>query len=153
MFLSLALFSSTPLFASDACSYLTNEEVERVTGRELLFKLTSVPLPNGAGTVCDSNIVRVIVLAGENSEQALKKMIKDFGREGEERFPVSDLGDRAYALHLKPRTEHERPTALVAVTSGVTTAAISVRAEEGQLAESAQPAAVELAKIVVSKLD
>jgi hypothetical protein len=39
-----ALFSSSPLFASDACSYLTNEEVERITGRELLFKLTSMPL-------------------------------------------------------------------------------------------------------------
>jgi hypothetical protein len=66
----------------------------------------------------NSSIVRVVVLTGENSKQAWEKMIKDFGREDEERFPVSDLGDHAYALHLKPRTEHDYPTALVAVTSG-----------------------------------
>jgi hypothetical protein len=103
--------------------------------------------------VCDSNIVRVIVLTGDNSEQVLEKMIKDFDREGEERIPISDLGEHAYALHLEARTEHELPTVLVAVTSGTTTAAISVRAKEGQSAESAEPEAVALAKIVVSKLD
>jgi hypothetical protein len=71
----LALLGSTPAFASDACSYVTNEDVERVTGRKLLFQLTSMPLPDGAGTLCDSNIVRVIVLSGENSEQVWEKMI------------------------------------------------------------------------------
>jgi 3-deoxy-D-manno-octulosonic-acid transferase len=66
---------------------------------------------------------------------------------------VSSLGDHAYVLHLAPRNEREYPTALVVVTSGTNTAAISVRAKEGQTAESAQPEAVELAKLVVSKLN
>ena len=149
----LALLGSTPVFASDACSYVTNEDVEHVTGRKLLFQLTSMPLSDGAGTLCDSNIVRVIVLSGENSEQVWEKMIKDVGREAEERSPVSSLGEHAYVLHLAPRNEREYPTALVVVTSGTNTAAISVRAKEGQSAESAQSAAVELAEIVISKLN
>jgi hypothetical protein len=149
----LALLGSTPVFASDACSYVANEDVERVTGRKLLFQLTSMPLPDGAGTLCDSNIVRVIVLSGENSEQVWEKMIKDAGREAEEPSSVSSLGDHAYVLHLAPRNEREYPTALVVATSGTNTVAISVRAKEGQSAESAQPAAVELAKIVISKLE
>lgn len=66
---------------------------------------------------------------------------------------MSSLGEHAYVLHLTPRNEREYPTALVVVTSGTNTAAISVRAKEGQSAESAQPAAVELAEIVISKLN
>jgi hypothetical protein len=149
----LALLSPTPVFAGDGCSYLTNEEVEQVLGRKLLFHLTSTPLPDGAGTMCDSNIVRVVVLTGANSSAALDRMIKDFGRAGEERNPLAELGDQAFALHLEPRKENDRPTALVAVSAKAATAAISVRAEDGQSAASAQPQAVALAKIVMSKLD
>ena len=66
---------------------------------------------------------------------------------------MSSLGDHAYVLRLAPRNEREYPTALVVVTSGTNTAAISVRAKDGQSPESAEPEAVELAKIVMSKLE
>src|SRR5687767_12405480 len=86
-----------PLLAAEDCPYLTNAEVEEVTERELtLFKLTSMPLPDGAGTLCDSSIVRVIFLPGENSASRLDEMMKGAGRDQEQRFPIADLGEEAY---------------------------------------------------------
>ena len=137
---------------TEGCSFLTNAEIERITERKLLFKLTSMPLPNGIATVCDSDIVRVVVFSGENSEKHWEDMLKGFGREGQERIAISGLGDKAYALHLKPRTEHEYPTAITAVTIGAQLAVLSVRAKKGEPAESAQPQATELTKIVLGRL-
>ena len=139
------------LMAADECAFLTNEEIEKITGRELLFKLRSMPLPDG-GVVCDSNIARVVVLSGENSEGRLADMMKGAGREQTEQVPLTGLGQSAYALNLDPRAENEYATALVVATSGQYTAAVSIRAKPGEPAASAQPQAIELAKIVVSRL-
>ena len=71
-----------PLQAEEGCPFLSNAEVEELTGRKLeLFKLTSMTLPDGAGTLCDSEIARVVVLFGENSASRLDDMMKEFGRE------------------------------------------------------------------------
>ena len=41
-----------PLQAEEGCPFLSNAEVEELTGRKLeLFKLTSMTLPDGAGTL------------------------------------------------------------------------------------------------------
>jgi hypothetical protein len=147
-------FASQPLLAADGCPYLTNAEVEAVTERELeLFKLSSMPLPDGAGTACDSSIVRVIVLVGENAVRQLDDMMKSVGRDQEEHFPVADLGEAAYALHLEPRNENEYPTALVVVTSASYTLGVSVRAKDGEAAATAVPQAVELAKLALTRVD
>jgi hypothetical protein len=57
------------VLAGESCPFLTNDDVERVTGRKLLFELTSMQLPGGEGTLCDSDIARVVVFSGENSER------------------------------------------------------------------------------------
>jgi hypothetical protein len=147
-------FAAQPLLAAEDCPYLTNTEVEEVTERELLlFKLTSMPLPEGAGTLCDSSIVRVIFLPGENSGSRLDEMMKGAGRDQEQRFPVPDLGETAYALHLEPRVETEYPTALVVVTSLSYTLGISVRAKDGEAAATAEPQALELAKLAIARIE
>jgi hypothetical protein len=79
-------------------------------------------------------------------------MMKGAGREQTERVPLTGVGQSAYALNLDPRAENEYATTLVVATSGQYTAAVSVRATPGEPAESAQPQAIELAKIVVSRL-
>lgn len=137
---------------TEGCSFLTNAEVEKITEDKLLFKLRSMPLPNGIGTVCDSDSVRLVVFSGENPEEHWEDMLKGFGREGEERIPISGLGDEAYGLYLEPRKESEHPTAVIAVTSGSQLAIVSVQAKDGEPAESMQPQATELAKIVLSRL-
>lgn len=148
----ILLSASQPVLAEEPCPFLSNAELEEITGRKLLFKLTSMPLPDGAGTLCDSNVARVIVLSGDNSEGRWEDMMRGFGREPEERIPVPELGEKAYVVHLDPRKDNEYPTALIVVTSGSHTAAISVRAKEGEPAKSAQAQAIELAKIAISRL-
>jgi hypothetical protein len=140
------------VLAGESCPFLTNDDVERVTGRKLLFELTSMQLPGGEGTLCDSDIARVVVFSGENSEKLWENMLEQSGRGSRERIPVSDFNDKAYALDLEPRNEHEYPTALIVVTQGPHTAAVSVRAVEGKPANSAQQQAIELTKMVIAKL-
>jgi len=142
-----------PVFAGKSCPFLANEDVERVTGRKLLFELTSISLPGGAGTLCDSDIARVVVFSGEDSEKLWENMLEQSGRGALDRIPVSEFGDNAYALHLEPRSEHEYPTALIVVNRGQHTAVVSVRAVEGESAKSAQPQAIELTKVVMAKLE
>ena len=98
------------------------------------------------------NIVRVIVFSGENSENRWENMIKGYGRAQEKRIPLRGLGEKAYAIHLEPRGENEYPTALIVVTSKLYTAAVSVRAKDGEAAETAQPQATELARVVISRI-
>ena len=67
-------------------------------------------------------------------------------------MPVNGLGDKAYAVHLEPRRENEYPTALVVVLSRSYTAAVSVRAKDGERAASVQAQATALAKIAISRV-
>jgi hypothetical protein len=150
---AVSFVASQPLLAADGCPYLTDAEVEAVTERELLlFKLTSMPLPDGAGTVCDSSIVRVIFLQGENSASRLNDILKSAGRDQDQRLPIADLGEEAYAIHLEPRADNEYPTALVIVTSASYTLGISVRAKDGEAAATAEPQALELAKLAIPRI-
>ena len=142
----------SPVLAGDFCPFLSDEDVERVTGRKQLFQLTSMPLPDEAGPLLDSGIARCIVFSGENSERLWENMFQQSGRTNLDRIPILDFGDKSYALHLEPRNEHEYPTALIVVTRGPDTAVISVRAMEGEPANAAQPQAIELAKLVMARL-
>jgi hypothetical protein len=149
----IALMTCQPLLAAEGCPYLTDAEVEEVTGRELsLFKLTSLPLPDGAGTVCDSSIVRVLVLPGPDAGSRWEGMLTAAGRADEKRFSRPEVGEGAYALHLEPRAESESPTAVVVVTTDSYTLAVSVRAAEGRAAAAAEPEAIELLRFAEPRI-
>jgi hypothetical protein len=141
----------TSVLAAEGCPFLSDAEVEEVTGQELLFQFTEAPLPDGPGTLCDSSIVRVILLPGENSAGRWDGFMKGAGRDQEQRFPVPGFGD-AYALHLDPRADNEYPTALVVVTSDSYTLAVSVRAKDGEAAASAELQALELTKRAIQRV-
>jgi hypothetical protein len=140
-----------PLLSAEGCPYLTDAEVEQVTGRQMLFELTSLPLPDGPGTICDSGIARVIFLPGGDALSRWDGLMKGAGRAEEARFPLPDL-DGAYALHLEPRAENEYPTAIVVVSTDAYLLAVSVRAGEGEAAATAQRGAIELTKLAQQRV-
>jgi hypothetical protein len=119
----------------------------------VLFKLTSLPLPEDAGTICDSSIARVIVLRGAEGDSRWESMLAAAGRAEEERRPLPDLGHGAYALHLDPRAENEYPTAVVVVTTDSHTLAVSVRAAEGSAAAAAESEAIALLKLAAPRVE
>jgi hypothetical protein len=138
--------------ADEGCPFLTDAEVEDVTGEDLLFELRSAALPDGPGTLCDSDIVRVILLPGEDGAARWDGFMKGAGRDLDQRFPIAGLGEDAYALHLDPRADNEYPTALVIVTSAAYTLAVSVRAKNGDAAVTAEPHAIELTKLAIPRI-
>jgi hypothetical protein len=142
---------SQPLLAAEECPYLTNAEVEAETGSELLFKFSAMPLPDGPGTACDSSVVRVIFIPGENAASRWDVMMQGAGRAEEERFPITELGEGAYALRLEPRADNEYPTALVVVPLGTDLLGVSVRAEDGEAAAAAEPHAIALMKLAIPR--
>jgi hypothetical protein len=139
-------------FAAEGCPFLTNADVEEVTARELLFELTSAPMPDGPGNFCDSGIVRVMLLTGDEAGTRWDGFLKGARRDKEQRFPVGDLGGDAYALRLDPRTDNEYPTALIVVTSASYLLAVSVRAENGEAAATVEPQALELTKRAIAQV-
>jgi hypothetical protein len=145
---------AAPAMAADGCPFLTDEELAKVEGRrEILFKLEHQPLPDGAGTLCVSAGVYVVYFRGPDSEQHFDKMLKESGREGEERVPLPELGERAYALFLEARDgKNESPTTVAVVPSEQGTAVVSVKTGHGEPAQSGKPQAIELIKIVLANL-
>ncbi len=138
--------------AAEGCPFLTNADIEEVTERQLLFELTTAELTDGPGTMCDSDIVRVILLRGEDAATRWDGYMRGAGRDEERRIPVTGLGDDTYALHLDPRAESEYATALMVVTSASYILAVSVRAKDGEVAASAESQALKLTKRAISKV-
>ena len=62
------------------------------------------------------------------------------------------MGDWAYGFYPKPWDNYEGLYAVVVARVGEHTIGVSVEAEEGQAAESVQPQATALARMVVAKL-
>jgi hypothetical protein len=145
-------FAPPPAVAEEGCPFLSDAEVEELTGRKQFLKLNAMQMPDGSGIVCESPIVTVLVLLGEDSESRWEELLQGAGRAETPRLPVEGLGDNAYALHFEPRTEYEYPTAAVVVTSESFTLGVSVEAEEGKAAETVHAQAVELAGIALSRV-
>ncbi len=153
MALPFVVLSGQSGLADDGCPYLTNEEVEKATGHKLdRFKLELMPFPDGKGVACESPAGGMIFLSGPDAEERFAALVESQGRSLDGKVPVAELGERAYALHLEPRTEFEKPTVLVVVNSDQGTAAVSIKGVAGVDLKTLEPQAIELAKIVVSKL-
>jgi hypothetical protein len=136
----------------EACALLTNTDVQKVTGRKMFTEPTPMSLKGGAGALCGFDNAQVILFSGDNSETLWDGFLKGFGYGDVQKYPVSGLGDKAYAFYFKPQNEHQDAGTFIVVSAGKRTVAVSVSAEEGQPSESVQPQAVELAKMVLAKL-
>jgi hypothetical protein len=143
-----------PAFAEpvEACSLVTNAEVGKVIGRELQDVPGPMSLGNGSACTYGYGAAQIIIFSGPNSQTSWEDFAKNFGHETEERHPISGIGDSAYSFFPKPRDEYENRTAFVVVQSRQYTIVTSVAAETGQQANSAEPKAIELAKLVLAKL-
>lgn len=99
--LFLLALSMPSASAAEGCPFLSDAEVEEVTGRELLLDLTSMALPDRSGTICDSSTVRVILLPGNDSAARWDGMMKGGGR-------PSSVGERPTATPAPSSADAKR---------------------------------------------
>ena len=137
--------------AIQACSLLSKADVESVTRRTEFTEPDLTPLAGG-GSACTFNNAQLVLFSGANSTDLWNAYLKNFGHQNDARHPVSGIGDDAYFFYPKPRDEYEGVNAVVVVNVGQHTLAVSVEAEEGNSAETVQPQALALAKMVWTKL-
>jgi hypothetical protein len=135
-----------------ACSLLSNAEVAKVTSRQLFTAPEATSLAGGAGSGCTFDVAQLVLFSGDNAEENWEAFLKNYRHDKDKRYPLEGIGERAYGFYPKPRDKYEDTNAFVVVKLGQHMIAVSVAAEEGKPAESVQPHAVALAKIVVSKL-
>lgn len=133
-----------------ACSLMTKADIEKLTGQRLFGEPQATALYGGSA--CGWGSTQIVLFSGENSEERYNALLKNFGKDTEQKHPVSGVGDRAYMMFPKPRNQYEDTIALLVITSGQHTMGISVAAEKGQSGESVQPTVMALAKTVVEKL-
>ena len=135
----------------EACSLLSKDDVEHATQREEQSEPDLTPLRDG-GSACSFENAQLVLFTGSNSGAAWNAYLKNFGHGTEARHPLPGIGDAAYFFYPKPRDQYEGVHAVVVVNVGQHTLAVSVEAEEGKAAESVQPQALALAKLVTTKL-
>jgi hypothetical protein len=147
-----AVVDSTNAGQLQACNLLSNADVEKVTGQKMYSEPTPMALKGGAGALCGFDNAQVIVFSGSDSEVLWEEFLKAFGYNDVQKYPLSDLGDPAYAVYFEPKNEYQDGGTFVVVPSAKRTVAVSVSAKKGQPAESVQPQAVELTRLVLAKL-
>ena len=133
----------------EVCGLLTYAAVTEVPGRQMYFEPEPMSLAGGAGAVCAFDEAQIIVFEGDDSETLWNSLIAGFGYADVERFPVPELGERAYSFYPVPQIRYQDTAAFVVVVQEARTVAVSVNAEEGQPAESVLPQAIQLLRIAL----
>lgn len=134
----------------EACSLLSNAEFEKVTGRKSYAP--PEPMTLAGGTLCGYDSGQLIILTGPKAVENWNGMLTSYGQDKLPRHPVPGVGDGAYSLFTRPRSEYEDANAFVVFRKGAHLVAASVAAEEGKPPESALPLATSLATAVAGKL-
>lgn len=118
----------------DACSFLTEGEVDRLInrGQRAYGTAESVPLRGGAGSVCEYPIgAQVVLFSGPRSQEEFEAFLKTYNRDRERRHPVSGIGDRAYIMFPTPRHKNEDRLAYLVTNVGPHTLGVSMAARDG----------------------
>lgn len=149
---SPAAAGETSLSAAEACALLDSAEVERVTGQKMYGEPTPMSLKGGAGALCGFDNTQVIIFKGKDSERLWNNFLEGFGYGGVQKHPMPNLGDRAYSFRFVPENKYQDAGTFIVVLNSERTFAVSVSAEEGEPPQSTEAKAVELAKIVLTKL-
>ena len=147
-----AAAEETTVSATEVCELLGNAEVERVTGQKMYNEPTPMSLKGGAGALCGFDNAQVIVFTGKNSKRLWSSLLEGFGYGSVQNHRVPDLGDGAYSFYYVPENKYQDAGTFIVVSNNERTFAVSVAAEEGQPAQSTEAKAIELAKIVMTKL-
>lgn len=136
--------------ATDACSLMSSEEFEAITGKTEYSD--PIGMVWGAGTVCGYDNGQIVLFAGEDSRKAFDQLLASFGQEGLPRTPVEGLGEGAFALFFDPESEYQDHGAFVVFGAGPPTIAVTVYADEDEAAEAALPEAMVGAEAIAAKL-
>ena len=132
--------------APNACQLLPTVEVERVTGEKSEF----APVPAEVGAACLWSNVKLYVY-GDTADQRIAAATKEFGLQKAKPVPVAGLGEKAMAFAPQP-AKGEDKLVYVLAKQGRYLVNVSVVVPAGKTADVAQGQAVELAKLVVAKL-
>lgn len=136
----------------DACSLMSSDEVAKLTGRRLFGDPDMTKLRGGSACTYGGGDAQIIVFSGERAGENFQALLRSFNIDQETRHPISGIGDSAYVMYPKPKNRYQDTVVLVAVTLRRHVAGVTVAADEGKSAETAQPVAIALAREVIGKL-
>ena len=131
----------------NACQLLATADVDRVTGEKSEF----APVPAEVGAACLWEKVKLHIYV-DSVDQRIADTTKEFGQQGARPAPIAGVGDRAMAFAPQPKDKDEDKLVYVLVKQGPYLVNVSVLISKGKTAELVQPQAVELARIVLAKL-
>jgi hypothetical protein len=140
--------------APQACSLMTDAEVEQVIGRALPGDPEPLSLSGGVGSMCSygETTAGIIVYSGPRAEEFWNNHLRMEKRDKEPRHPAPAAGDDAYLIYLRPQNKYQDAGAMVALKVGSHRVSVFVAAATGAPAESVQPNAIALARAVAPKL-
>jgi hypothetical protein len=137
---------------ADACSLLTNADVERITGAHLYGDPDPTALAGGTACTHGGGAAQVILFSGGDSGQWFDAFVQAFGHGDEPRHPAPEAGDGAYVMYPKPQNKYQDTVGLLVVPLAGQTLGITLAAVEGKPVESVQPGLIALAKAVQVQL-
>lgn len=132
--------------APNACQLLSTVDVERVTGEKSEF----APVPAEIGAACFWDKVKLRV-TGDTADQRIAALTKEFALQKAKPVAIAGLGEKAMAFAPQPGKGEDKLVYVLA-KQGRYLVNVSVVVPAGKTAEAAQGQAVELAKLVLGKL-
>ena len=149
-----AASKSTQVGMIQACSLMTNAEVEKIIGRRLFNQPEPKAVVGGTGSACTygEGSARIVLFQGDGSEERWNAFLKSLGGESERKYPVAGVGEGAYALFPRPRSESEEPVAFLVVKVGRDTLGVSMQLDKSMSPNAVPPELVTLTKAVLGKL-
>jgi len=133
-----------------ACALMTKDEFQKITGKTEYTEPTEMPWGNG--TVCGYGDGQIVLFTGADSKSAFDRLLAGFGQEDLPHTPVDGLGEGAFALFYDPEDKYQDHGAFVVFGAGPPTVAVTVYADDGELAKAALPQAIAVAQAVAAKL-
>lgn len=134
-----------------ACSLLTKEEVKEVTALNDPYRLNDEPY--GQGALCDyySGLVTLRIFSGKKPEDEVDWVLANYKIQGEKQA-ISGFGSGAYIMFPQPRDQYQDTFALLVGRAGQHMFMITVAASDGESAQSVQPQAEKVAKMVIARM-
>jgi hypothetical protein len=131
-----------------ACSLLTNADIAKATGRPLNED------PYDMARLCEFGSGRAIlrVFSGPKPADQVDATLRNYQKDNDTKHPVSGLGSGAYVMFPTPRDEYEDTLVLVVAPAGKHMLMLTLAAEEGESAQSLQPAVITLMKSAQSRI-
>lgn len=131
----------------NACQLLATDDVDRITGEKSEF----APVPAEGGGACLWEKVKLHINA-DTVDQRIAAATKEFGLLKAKPVAITGVGEKALAFAPQPKGKDEDKLVYVLAKQGPFLVNVSVMIPTGKTADVVQGQAVELAKVVLGKL-